>query len=135
MLLRTRFQERPKPAARDFPLALEMQYHVVGGPERETRGAGRTLWMSSREVIFETERTLPAGTELEILVSWPALLEDRIGLQLWIRGFVLHTLSHGMTAGILKYQFRTRALVRAEGAHASSPACPLSAHAETVGSR
>jgi len=130
MLLRTRFQERPKPAARDFPLALEMQYQVVGGPARETRGAGRTLWMSSREVIFESERTLPAGTELEILVSWPALLEDRIGLQLWIRGCVLHTLSHGMTAGIRKYQFRTRSLARA-GAHAASTACPLSAH--TVG--
>jgi hypothetical protein len=115
MLFRSPFHEAAKPAAREFPLALEMQYHSLGGPAEKVRGEGRTIWMSSREIIFESPETLPAGTELEILVAWPALLDDRIGLQLWIRASVLRNLSHGVTAGIRRYQFRTRALARAAG--------------------
>ena len=115
MFLRPPFHETAKPAPRDFPLALEMQYHSLGGPASRIRGEGRTIWMSSREIIFESAESLPAGTELEILVAWPALLEDRIGLQLWLRASVLRNLSHGVTAGIRRYQFRTRALARAAG--------------------
>lgn len=124
MLLRSRFHQRAKPAARDFPLTLDMHYHVISGLAGEIKGAGRTLWISSREIIFECERILPAGTELELVISWPALLEDRIGLQLWVSGCVLHTLSNGVTAVIRKYQFRTRALSHTAEAGMAMPSSP-----------
>lgn len=123
MLLRSPFHSTSRPAARDFPVALDLLYQVLGDGHVENRGTGRTLWMSSREIIFETEKPLRAGTELEITVAWPARLDDRIALQLRIRALVLHTLSIGVTAEIRKYEFRTAAcLSRRAGAADCAPA-------------
>lgn len=76
--------------------------------------------MSSRQIIFEGNLSVPSGTEVEITVAWPARLDERVGLQLWIRGCVLHTLAHGITAEIRKYQFRTRSIARETS---GAPAC------------
>jgi hypothetical protein len=122
MLFRSPFHASSRPAARDFPVALDLQYHVVGDGPGELRGTGRTLWMSSKEIIFETETTLTAGAELDITVAWPARLEDRIPLQLCIRASVLHTLSVGVTAEIRRYEFRTCCLSRRAGAADGAPA-------------
>jgi len=101
---------------RDFPLALDLQYQIVSGLGRESSGLGRTTWMSSKEVIFETEEALPLGAELEIAVRWPILLEDRVKLQLWVRAEVVNTTAQLATAAIRHYQFRTCRLARAAAA-------------------
>ena len=129
MLLRSPFLRNTRPAARDFPVALDLQYQVPGDRDGGIRGTGRTLWMSSREIIFETDVALAAGTELEITVAWPARLEERVALQLRIRAMVLHTLSVGVTAEIRKYEFRTAScLSRRAGAAVDAPAL-IEAHA------
>jgi hypothetical protein len=119
-----------KPAARDFPLSLEMHYKIRGDAG-EQPGEGRTLWISSRTLIFEPDRPLSSGTDLEITIPWPVRLDERIGLQLWIRARVAHTLSQGVTAEIRKYQFRTRGAVyaAAAGQSASASAGVLTAQA------
>jgi hypothetical protein len=94
-------------------VALDLQYQVLG---RELKGAGRTMWISSRTVIFEADREFVPGTDLEMTVAWPARLDERIGLQLWLRVRIVHSLSQGMTAEIRKYQFRTRSLARTTAA-------------------
>lgn len=77
---------------------------------------GRTTWMSSKEVVFETAETLPLGAELEIAVRWPVLLEDRVKLQLWVRAEVVNTATQLATAAIRYYQFRTCRLAHATAA-------------------
>ena len=54
-----------KPMPRDYPLALEVQYQVLGAPAPTNVGRARTIWISSKEIILETDRKLPPGTELE----------------------------------------------------------------------
>jgi hypothetical protein len=119
MLMKAEFRST-KPAARDFPVALDLQYQVL---DRELKGAGRTMWISSKAVIFEADREFVPGTDLEMTVAWPARLDERIGLQLWLRVRVVHSLSQGMTAEIRKYQFRTRSLARQ--AVAARPPAPV----------
>lgn len=113
MLLRSTHHDSSKPVAREFPIALDMQYQVLGDGTSKVRGTGRTLWMSSQKIIFEGDTALPAGTVVEITIAWPAMLDEHVGLQLWIRACVLHPLSHGIAAEIRKYQFRTRSVARA----------------------
>jgi hypothetical protein len=123
MLCRSSFHGSSRPAARDFPLALDLQYKVLGDKDEGATGTGRTLWMSSREIMFETDRALATGTDLEITIAWPARIEDRVLLQLCIRAAVLHTLSLGVTAEIRKYEFRTAScLSRRAGAVDDAPA-------------
>ena len=111
-----------KPAPRDFPLSLEMEYKVRHEHGQEDHGSGRTLWISSRTLIFDPDRRLAPGTELEITIPWPARLDERIGLQLWMRAKVTHTLSQGVTAEIRKYQFRTRGPVHTAPSAVQQPA-------------
>ena len=118
MLLRSTYHGSSKPTAREFPISLEMQYQLVSDGTPKIRGVGRTLWISSRQIIFEADTTLSPGTELEITIAWPARLDERVGLQLWVRGIVLHKLSQGVTAEIRKYQFRTRGIARMAAASA-----------------
>jgi hypothetical protein len=115
MLLRSRYYASPKPIPRDFPIALDMRYQVLGEPQAQLREA-RTLRISSREIIFHTGQTLPVGADLEITIAWPARLGDRVDLQLRMQAHVLHTLSDGITAEIRKYEFRTCGVARAAGA-------------------
>jgi len=118
MLISSPHHVTAKAVARDFPLALELQYQVVRGPAGGIRGWGRTVWISSKQIVFETAQRLPPGTELEITIAWPALLERCVGLQLWVRGHVAHALTPVVTAAIHKYQFRTRSQAKAAGAGA-----------------
>lgn len=76
---------------------------------------GRTMWISSREVIFETAEPLPVGTDLEMTVAWPAMLDSSVGMQLWVRAHVVHSSAPVVTAAIYKYQFRTRSRAKAAG--------------------
>jgi hypothetical protein len=119
MQLRSTFHGSPKPSPREFPLTLEMQYQVTGDEMPHIRGTGRTMWMSSREIIFQCDAHLPSGTDVEMTIAWPARLDNSVGLQLCIRARVLRTLAHGVTAEIRKYQFRTRRLTKAMAAGAS----------------
>ena len=116
MLIRSTHHSSSKPVAREFPIALDMQYQILGNEVPRVQGTGRTLWISSHQIIFEGDTRLASGTDLEITIAWPARLDERVGLQLWIRAHVLHTLSDGITAEIRKYQFRTRGISRAANA-------------------
>lgn len=90
-----------------------MQYQVLDDGIPNVRGTGRTLWISSHQIIFEGNIALLSGTNVEITIAWPALLDEHVGLQLWMRACVRHTLSDGITAEIRKYQFRTRKIAHA----------------------
>ena len=120
MLCRSPYRESARPVARDFPVALDIHYRGSSGRPGAVEGSGRTLWMSSEAMIFQSDGPIPAGTELEISVCWPARLNDCVRLQLWIRAYVLYNLDHGVKAEIRKYEFRTRSLAAA----ASETSCP-----------
>src|SRR5690348_4126825 len=83
---------------REFPISLDARYQVIDGSSPPSQGNGRTVWLSSREVVLVVDRDLPSGLPLEITIGWPAALDQRISLQLWIRADVVHTRSQGVTA-------------------------------------
>ena len=95
-----------------YPVAMEMKYKTRARTPRV--GLGKTYSMSNRDVTFTTDQPLEQGTLLEISIAWPALLNDRVALQLVVEGEVVQRQGTEMTARILKHHFRTRGPWRRE---------------------
>jgi hypothetical protein len=89
-----------------YPVAMEVKYKTRARTPHV--GMGETRWISSREVTFTTDHHMEPGTRLEICIAWPALLNDRVALQLVVEAEIVRGEETEMTAHILKHHFRTR---------------------------
>lgn len=89
-----------------YPVVMELRYKTRTRVPRI--GMGRTLRMSSKEIIFTTDQPLEEGTKLEISIVWPALLDRVVPLQLVVEGNVVGRQGSELTARIVRHHFRTR---------------------------
>ena len=95
---------RPK-----FPLHQDVSYKArrrSGIPEVAT---GTTIYMSSHEIRFTTERTVPFGKKLEVTVNWPVMLDRTCHMKLVISGHVTRNDANAAAVRIEHYEFRTKA--------------------------
>jgi len=86
-----------------FPITAQSQY-ILGG----NRAKATTLDISSGGVFLKAEKSLPVGKQIQVLIDWPALLDQRCPLRLVITGRVLRSDSAGTAVGIIRYEFRIR---------------------------
>lgn len=100
---RLRFDPYERRQHQRFPITAQSQY-ILGG----TRGPATTTDISSGGVFLKTETTLPVGKQIEVLIDWPALLDQRCPLRLVISGKVLRSSDAGTAVGIIRYDFRIR---------------------------
>ena len=89
-----------------YPVAMEMKYKTRARTPRV--GLGKTRLISNRDVTFTTDQPIEQGTLLEISMAWPALLNERVALQLVVEGEIIRCQETEVTARILKHHFRTR---------------------------
>lgn len=89
-----------------YPVAMELRYKIRARPPRV--GVGQTRWMSSREVNFTADQPIERGTSLEMSIAWPALLHNRVALQLVVEAEITDFRDGTLTAHIMKHHFRTR---------------------------
>ena len=107
-----------KRSSHRYPLQLEMEYRLLNRGRVERSGSGKTLNISSTGVFFEATEPLPAGSLIELMMSWPFLLEGVCPLKLVMRGRVVR--NAGTEAAIVTrhHEFRTA------GARASKGPAP-----------
>jgi len=86
-----------------FPITAQAQYILAG-----TRGQAVTIDISSGGVLLKPENPIPAGKQIQVLIDWPALLDQRCPLRLVIVGRVLRSDVSGTAIGIVRYDFRIR---------------------------
>ena len=86
-----------------FPITAQSQYILAG-----TKGQATTTDISSGGVFLKTEKILPVGKQIQVLIDWPALLDQRCPLRLVIVGKVLRSAEGGTAVGIIRYDFRIR---------------------------
>ncbi len=86
-----------------FPITVQSQYVLAG-----SRAQATTLDISSGGVLFKADTILPVGKEIQVLIDWPALLDQRCPLRLAITGKVLRSDQTGTAVGIIRYEFRIR---------------------------
>ena len=84
------------------------------GPD-ERNGSGWTCNISSTGVLFELpEREALAGP-IELMVSWPCVLDGVCALKLMMKGRVVRSEGRGIAVESLGHEFRTAGPAPAKG--------------------
>jgi hypothetical protein len=90
-----------------YPIELEMEYRLLSKGRAEPIGCGKTRNISSRGVLFEAPGALPEGGSIEVLLSWPFLLEGVCPLRLVMRGRIVRSDLRGVAIQSTYHEFRT----------------------------
>jgi hypothetical protein len=73
----------------------------------ERQGSGRTIDIGCGGVRLETNESLPVGRLIELMISWPFLLEGICPLKLVMRGRIVRSDSKGIAVKVRHHEFRT----------------------------
>lgn len=92
-----------------FPLEREVRYSVMNRRGGDETGEGRTINMSSSGVLITSSQMLLPGRRLELSISWPAQLNNKVALKLVARGRVVRFEQGRAAVEIQQYEFRTQA--------------------------
>jgi len=91
-----------------YPVTADVAYKLVGMGGILIEGRGRSVNMSSSGILIATEAALPLGALIEIVIAWPAKLDDGACLNLHVRGRTLRSYGNHTAVAIIGYEFRTR---------------------------
>jgi hypothetical protein len=92
-----------------FPIERDVRYKVLNYKSDDEVGIGKTINMSSRGVLFTTDRHVALGKKLEVSISWPAQLNSAIPLKLVASGRVIRAEQGIVAMEIQHTEFRTQA--------------------------
>jgi hypothetical protein len=90
-----------------FPFNRELRYKLLENDTIVAAGEGETIDMSSGGVSFRTNKTLTAGSLIELSISWPALLDDSCPMRLVVFGRVARRSDSVAACTVEKWEFRT----------------------------
>jgi PilZ domain len=90
---------------RRFPLQLALEYRLLG--RREFRGLGRTRNISSAGVFVEVSDQQPFSGSIELMLSWPCVLDGACALKLLMKGRVVRIEDRGIAIRTSEHEFRT----------------------------
>ncbi|MGC8793706.1 MAG: PilZ domain-containing protein [Bryobacteraceae bacterium] len=94
-------------AATRFPIQQEVRFKLFHRNGLAI-GLGKTVNMSSRGLLIETEHPLAPGDRLEVSVNWPVRLDNQCPLKLVATGRVVRAQPGKAAILIERYEFRTQ---------------------------
>src|SRR5690242_16887111 len=95
-------------SSRRFPITMSLRYRAPRGNGASNEGCGKTVNLSSTGVLFESQDTLRVGQSLDLLIDWPARIDDRVALVLFIVGRIVRISGTSIAAEIVMHEFRIR---------------------------
>jgi hypothetical protein len=87
-----------------YEMELRFSYKLGGATQF---GSGHTLDLSRGAVRFATDNPPPDGTDVELRIAWPYLLQNVCPLELVVRGSIVATGERGTILAMRHYEFRT----------------------------
>ena len=93
-------------ASRRLPIERDVRYTVLR--RQGQAGLGKTVNMSAGGVLFTTKDILPKGAGVELVVSWPALLDGVVPMKLVVIGRLVRSDEMQAALVIESYEFKTR---------------------------
>lgn len=117
---------------RRYSLLLDLRWKLIRRRKVLDAGTGRTMDLSSGGILFDAGRHLPAGLNVELSISWPALLHNVAPMQLTVSGKIVR--AHGTLVGvrIAQHEFRTTGVPVDRNALAAAPVPRLFVAASAV---
>ena len=96
--------DKERRGSKRMPIERDVRYSMLG----LGAGSGRTVNISSGGVLFTTQSRLREGAEVELAISWPALLNNRIPIKLVVTGRLTRANGPHAAMHIERYEFKTR---------------------------
>jgi hypothetical protein len=90
-----------------YPIELEVEYRLLVKGHSEQLGAGKTRNISSGGVLFQVLGSRPATGSIEVMLSWPFLLEGICPLKLVMKGHIVRSDMRGVAIRSNYHEFRT----------------------------
>ena len=94
-------------ANRRYPIAMWLQYKLIAKDGVQRVGLGRTINISRRGVLFESEDSMPTSGRMELVLNWPIPLQGICALKLIVRGRILRRQEKTVALKIEFREFRT----------------------------
>jgi c-di-GMP-binding flagellar brake protein YcgR len=114
---------------RRYDIRLELQWKLIRRRRTLDSGSGLTVDFSSGGILFEADRQLPAGLNVELSIAWPVLLHYTAPMKLVATGRSVRTDGKFAAIQMTRHEFRTagvsQAARKALGAAASVPGALL----------
>lgn len=88
-----------------FQLALAVEYKLLGRGDRT--GSGKTRNISSTGVLIEVADRQPLSGSIELVVTWPCVLDGVCALKLLMKGRIVRNEGQGIAIQSRQYEFRT----------------------------
>lgn len=105
-----------------YPMKLDVRYKIRSRALGVmATGSGYTSSIGSRRIVFTGDQPVPKGARVEVSVAWPALLENRVRIQLVVQGRTAAADGARIMVDIAHYEFRTRALGPAQATSLTMP--------------
>jgi hypothetical protein len=89
-----------------FPLDLRVRYRSLAR-QAPAVGTGVVTNMSRSGVLISSEDTMSMGSQVELSIEWPSLLDGRVPLQVVTTGRVVRCEASSFAVVLTRYQFRT----------------------------
>ena len=99
---------------------LDLQFRAFHRDQVEACGSGKTVNVGRSGLCFNAPHAFAKGTEVEVVIEWPFLLQNRCPLHLIIRGRIAWCSGNSSGLEMRRYEFRTR------GSRSFEPAADLS---------
>ena len=93
---------------RGYPMAADVAYRLMWRGRAFREGLGRTVDISSSQVLMAIDDILPVDSTVELRIAWPAKLDDNVALSLHVKGRALTSVGSHAAVAIEGYEFRTR---------------------------
>jgi hypothetical protein len=90
-----------------FPLTMLVRYQTKSAPALVS-GTSVTKWIGSRQIAFAANDDIREKMKVQLAISWPCLLENRVRLQLIVDAIVTNVADGVAEAAIVQHDFRTR---------------------------
>ncbi|HEY1239289.1 MAG TPA: hypothetical protein VGF16_01980 [Bryobacteraceae bacterium] len=84
---------------------MELVYKLTRNGTILDQGSGRTVDFSGTGLLFQPDRKLPSGVELELLIDWPVQIDGATVLHAAISGRVIRTSVEGTAVTIRRFRF------------------------------
>lgn len=95
---------------RRYRIRLDMRWKLIRRRKIQDTGSGRTLNLSSGGILFETDRELPVGLNVELSILWPVLLRQLAPMQLVVSGRIVRSANQQVALRMTQHEFRTAGL-------------------------
>jgi hypothetical protein len=90
-----------------YPIELEVEYRLLAKGQSDLLGSGKTRNISSGGVLIDALGSHPTTGSIELMLSWPFLLEGVCPLKLVMRGRIVRSDFRGIAIQSNFHEFRT----------------------------